>query len=284
MYAFDAAYKPDLRQVLKAGGVAINCYITGKFSGTTTQPSQARSVGLGSIATYEEDPSELVKASREQGQAIGRKIMAGMKAKGYPPGTAVYSSVDVYVNNPSDVAYAYLGINDIIAPTYSHRSYAEGAIIDYLVNHRLVQGKCWLSASKSYPGYNANDENVCMRQLVGSSVIGTDADALYTVQDVYAIGAWWPPNSPYLYTLLEWIMTLPGAPKNLTYQQLVSDIAAASATNVAEYEYTLTNWMGTKETEQLQRWIACSDNFASEAVSLLKQIKAQLPPPPPPAK
>lgn len=197
LYCFDAAYAPDLAKVKAAGGVAVNGYLTGTYATSTTQPAAARAAGLGYVPTYEEAPNELVGASRAVGQNVGRKILAAFQRLGIPlDGTvAVYPSVDVYDGTPSDCNNAWWGIRDIIAGKISVRCYAEGAVIDALTKAGLLDGPGWLSASTGYPGYNVNDPNVCMVQLVGSPVSGTDANHLIT--DPSKLGAWWPDNSPY---------------------------------------------------------------------------------------
>lgn len=197
LYCFDAAYAPDLAKVRAAGGVAINGYLTGQYAGTTTQPAAARAAGLGWVPTYEEWPSELVGASRATGQAVAQRILAAFQHLGIPlDGTvAVYPSVDVRDDNPTDCNTAWQGIRDVIAGKISVRVYAEGAVIDALTKAGLLDGPGWLSASSSFPGYDVNDPNICMVQLTGQLVPGTDADHLIT--DPHALGAWWPDGSPY---------------------------------------------------------------------------------------
>lgn len=199
LYAFDAAYAPDLAAVKAEGGIAVNGYLTGDYADTTTQPAAAHAAGLGYVPTYEEGRDELVNASRAAGQAVGRKILDAFDRKGIPlNGTvAVYPSVDVPVGaGTADACNAgWRGIRDVIAGKVSVRAYAEGAVIDALVRAGLVDGPCWLAAPTSWPGFDVNDANVCMIQLVGSPVGGTDQNHLVT--DPSALGAWWPAGSPY---------------------------------------------------------------------------------------
>lgn len=199
LYAYDAAYAPNLAAVKAAGGIAINGYLTGKYATTTTQPAAARKAGLGYIPTYEEDNSELVGVTRAAGQNVGRKILAAFGRLGLPLDrtVAVYPSVDVNVPGASATACnaGWLGIRDIIATRIDVRAYAEGAVIDALAAAGLVDGPCWLSAPSSWPGYKPDDANVCMVQQVGTDVPGTDRNHLIT--DPGALGAWWPDGSPY---------------------------------------------------------------------------------------
>jgi hypothetical protein len=197
LFVYDAAFKPNLAAVKAAHGIAINHYLTGIYSSTSTQPAEALAAGLGSILTYEEGADELVGASRATGQAVGRKILAAVTALKIVPldGTvAVYPSVDVNAP-PTSCEQSFLGIRDVIDGKLSLRDYSEGAIIDDLASHHITQGRAWLAAPTSWPNYNPTDPNVVMVQLVGTDVPGTDRNHL--VLDPGALGALWPANSPY---------------------------------------------------------------------------------------
>ncbi len=143
LYAYDAAYSPNLAAVKAAGGIAINGYLTGTYANTTTQPAAARTAGLGYVPTYEEGPSELVNASRSAGQAVGTRILTAFKAKGIPldGSVAVYPSADVDVPGANATACnaAWQGIRDVLVGKVSVRAYAEGAVIDALANAGLVR-------------------------------------------------------------------------------------------------------------------------------------------------
>lgn len=237
LYAFDAAYSPDLAKVKAAGGIAINGYLTGTYANSTTQPAAAHKAGLGYVPTYERAPAELVGASRATGRAVGSAILAAFKAKGIPlDGTiAVYPSVDVSVaidgtDHDADACNtAWQGIRDVLAGKVSIRAYAEGAVIDALASAGLVDGPCWLAAPTSWPGFNVNDKHVCMVQLVGSPVSSTDANHIIT--DPHSLGAWWPTGSPYAAGAtvadpdpMEVIVSMSGAPS--TYKEFLADVQA----------------------------------------------------------
>jgi hypothetical protein len=219
LYVFDAAYRPDLAAVKAAGGIAVNGYLTGVYSSSTTQPGQAIAAGLGFLPTYEEGASELVGATRAAGQAIGKRIAAAFQAKGLSDdgSVAVYPSVDVNVPGSSAGVCdeGWRGIRDVLGAGVSLRCYAEGAIIDHLVSASLVDGKCWLAAPTSWPGYRVDDANVCLVQQVGVYVAGTDRNHLVT--DPHALGALWPANSPY------------GGPMTITAADLAPDALDAIA-------------------------------------------------------
>ncbi len=221
LYAYDAAYAPDLAKVKAAGGIAINGYLTGLYATSTTQPAAARAAGLGYVATYEEGPSELVNASRAAGQTVGVRILTAFKAKGLPldGSVAVYPSADVNVANPDACNAAWRGIRDVLAGKVSVRAYAEGAVIDALAGAGLLDGKCWLAAPTSWPGYTSDDANVCMIQLVGTDVAGTDRN--HIIVDPHALGAWWPEGSEYALMALD--------PKDPVIVAIRQDIAALAA-------------------------------------------------------
>jgi hypothetical protein len=199
LYVFDAAYAPDLAAVRRAGGIAVNGYLTGSYAGTTTQVAAAHAAGLGYVPTYEQGASELVNAPRTTGQAVGQRIAAAFAAHGIPQdGTvAVYPSVDVSVPfaSPGACDNAWRGMRDVLGHAVSLRAYAEGAVIDHLAATGLVDGKSWLAAPTSWPGYRVDDGNVCMIQQVGTFVAGTDRNHLVT--DPHSLGAYWPSGSPY---------------------------------------------------------------------------------------
>lgn len=203
LYGFDAAYQPNLAAVKAAGGIAVNGYLTGKYATTTSSPAHALAAGLGWWATYEEDPDELVYATRAVGQNVGRKILAAFRAlrddKGRPlplDGTlAVYPSVDRSVLDPTACDQAYPGVRDVLEGQVQVRYYGQGSIGDHLRRAGLLDGPFWLAAPTSWPGYNPADPNVCVVQEVGSSVPGTDRNHIITAPA--ALGAVWPAGSTY---------------------------------------------------------------------------------------
>lgn len=195
--AYDAAFAPNLDLVVQHGGVAVNHYLTGSYASTSCQPAAAHAANLGSILTYEEGASELVGASRNDGQVVGRKILSALQGQGVPlDGTvAVYPSVDIEVAAGAVGAcdQAFLGIRDVLAGKVSIRCYGEGALIDHLAAMHLTDGPGWLSGSTSFPGYQPDDVNVCLVQTAGD-IPGTDKNL---VTNIAALGAWWPAGSQY---------------------------------------------------------------------------------------
>lgn len=203
LYGYDAAYQPDLATVKAAGGIAVNGYLTGRYATTTSSPAHALAAGLGWWATYEEDPAELVGASRTVGQQVGQKILAAFKAlrddKGRPlpldGSLAVYPSVDVSSSSVTACDDSWPGVRDVLEGQLGVRYYGEGLLGDHLTAAGLLDGPFWLAAPSSWPGFNPADPRVCIVQEVGTNVPGTDRNHLITQPS--ALGALWPDGSPY---------------------------------------------------------------------------------------
>lgn len=199
LFMYDAAYAPDFAKVKAKGGIAVNGYLTGLYENTTSQAADAHKAGLGFVPTYELGADELVNAPRTKGQEVGRRILAAFKREGIPTdGTvAVYPSVDVNVSSATACDKAWRGIRDILAGKIQVRYYGEGRIGDHLFDTGLLDGKYWLAAPSSWPGYDgANDtKRVCLLQLVGTPVPGTDKNQI--IGNPADIGAWWPAGHQY---------------------------------------------------------------------------------------
>lgn len=198
--AYDGAFVDEATVVeaVKAGAVAFNHYLTGQHASTSCSPALAHKHGLGSIATYERAPGELVGLSRKGGQAVGQVIAAAMTSAGYPHGTAFYASVDVRLAAGDSGAcdQALLGIRDVIDGRWQTRVYGQGSLLQHVYGAHLVDGPGWLSGSKSYPGWQIASvaPYTCMVQQVGSDIPSTDRN---TVTSIEALDAWWPDDSPY---------------------------------------------------------------------------------------
>lgn len=203
VYGYDAAYQPNLAAVKAAGGVAVNGYLTGRYASTTSTPAAALAAGLGWWATYEEDPAELVGATRTTGQNAGRKILTAFRAlrdnHGRPlpldGSLAVYPSVDESSSSASACDESWPGLRDVLEGLLQVRIYSEGLLGDHLYQAGLLDGPFWLAAPTSWPGFNPADPRVCIVQEVGTNVPGTDRNHILT--DPALIGAVWPEGSIY---------------------------------------------------------------------------------------
>lgn len=198
LYGYDAAYPPPPATIKAAGGVLMAVYLTAKYAVPTSRCAQIRATGLGVLLNYEEGAAELVTAGRSGGQAAARRALAAAIADGAPASNTlgIYFSVDVNVSPGqfAAVGAAFDGINDVLRGKFLVHVYGEGALIDYLIATGRVVGRQWLSASTSFPGFNADSPNVGLVQLVGTNVPGTDQN---TITNAAGLDAWWPAGSPY---------------------------------------------------------------------------------------
>jgi len=203
LYAYDAAFQPNLTQVKAHGGIAICRYFVGNnpdWQWKRVTPQQVRSAldaGLGMVVTYEgvSDPT----LTRGYGQETARNALVDIRRCHVPAGVGIgcYMSIDVSTP-PSRYPAArdyFDGVNDVLDPAgYLTKIYGQGGLIDYLCSWRRVAGKQWLAAPTSWPGYNPSSPNVAMVQLLQTPVPGTDQNR---VLDPKALGAYWPDGSPY---------------------------------------------------------------------------------------
>jgi len=197
-FLYDAAYAPDLDKVKANGGVAMSVYLTGIYESTCAQPAQLHEKGLGVLGNYEEAIDELLYCGHDGGVDIGRRAAEAYMAKGAPGGVGlgIVFSVDLSVDESAfgAISRSFDGIREGLDGRFVPKVYGEGALIDYLVAHGKVEGKQWLSASTSFPGFDAADLHVGKVQLVGGPVPGTDQDVL---TDADGLGIWWPAGSPH---------------------------------------------------------------------------------------
>lgn len=236
LFAFDGVSPFDLKAAKNAGAILITGYIVGHPGGMNpidkARVDKIRSMGMGFLPNWERGAAYLVNCSKADGVAAGREAVTALRALGVPDdGTiACPFSWDTWVDptqyhHCGDVAD---GIIEGLAGRYRFSAYGQGGLIDYLTSTGRMQAQGWLSASSSFPGYDAASPRVALVQHISTPVPGTDLDV---VTDPYHVGAWWPTGSPYASSsptdLLEQIMTLPGAPKGLTYAKLLDDIAHA---------------------------------------------------------
>lgn len=200
LYMYDAAYAPNLDQVVAHGGIAMSCYLTGPYATTSAQPAALHAKGIGALGNYEREPGELLTAGVAGGVGIGQTACSAYIGKGAPAGQGLGIAYSVDVDAPASsygaIGQSFDGINQGAAGRFATLVYGQGGLIDYLIAHHDVVGVEWLSGSKSFPGYNPADPNVGLVQLVGSPVAGTDQD---TITNLAALAKfiWWPAGSPY---------------------------------------------------------------------------------------
>lgn len=200
LYLYDAAYAPNLDLVKSHGGVAMSCYLTGKYAATSPQPANLHAKGLGAFGNYEEGAGELLTAGKAGGVDIGRRAATAYIGKGAPArrGLGIAFSVDVNAH-PSTfpaIGAAFDGITEGLAGRFVALVYGEGALIEYLWAHHKVPGVEWLSGSSSFPGFDPTSRHVALVQHIGTPVPGTDQDSITNI-DALAPYIWWPAGSQY---------------------------------------------------------------------------------------
>jgi hypothetical protein len=200
LYLYDAAYAPNLDTVLSHGGIAMSCYLTGKYAATSPQPDRLHAKGLGALGNYEEGAGELLHVGKAGGVDIGRRAATAYIGKGAPAGRGLGIAFSVDVNAPPStfpaIGAAFDGIKQGLAGRFVALVYGEGALIDYLFTHYKVPGVEWLSGSSSFPGFDPSSKRVALVQHIGSPVAGTDQDSITNLAGL-APFIWWPAGSPY---------------------------------------------------------------------------------------
>lgn len=219
LYVYDAAYEPNLSAVKANGGIAVARYFVGSNPSlqwkrvTPAQVAAIHAAGLGVVVNYEGSADPIAQAHsagislRTFGQMSANAALEDIKACGIAQdGTvACYFSLDTNYGQAqfADLEQLAHGWHDVMDPARIQvKAYGDGAALKHLISVGLVDGKQWLAAPSSWPGFDPNDDvDFCMVQLVGSPVSATDQDVVHTVSDAKAIGASWPAGSPYAIAL-----------------------------------------------------------------------------------
>jgi hypothetical protein len=202
LYAYDGASAFDLADAKAHGAILITGYIVGHPGGmdpiTARRVHQIHELGMGFLPNWERGASYLVTASHAQALAAGNEAVAALRALGVPDDGSIACPFSWDVNvAPSQYAHCGAvadGIIEALAGRYRFTGYGQGGLIDYFARTGRLQSEGWLSASSSFPGYDAASPRVALVQRVGSPVPGTDQNI---VTDPAGVHAWWPPGSPY---------------------------------------------------------------------------------------
>lgn len=203
LYAFDAAF-PAPASVYKAnGGIAENVYVSGAYAQDAARVTGSRNAGLGPWPNYERGLWELVDSGNDYqaGVTAGQIGIADAIRCGFPANGSIWFpfSIDVSLDPTryGEAGNAFRGIQAVNAGRYRISCYGQGGLISYLKANGFIHEKGWLSASTSFPGYNASSPDVCIWQQIGNFIPGYSTDR-NVITDPYALGAWWPAGSPYL--------------------------------------------------------------------------------------
>jgi hypothetical protein len=288
LYAYDGASAFDLADAKAHGAVLITGYIVGHPGGmdpiTAQRVHQIHALGMGFLPNWERGASYLVTASHAQALTAGNEAVAALRALSVPDDGTIACPFSWDVNvAPSQYAQCGAvadGIIEALAGRYLFTAYGQGGLIDYFARTGRLQSDGWLSASSSFPGYDAASPRVALVQRVGSPVPGTDQDI---VTDVANVHAWWPPGSPYASTpvtptLQEQIVSLDR--NSADYKAFIADVAAA-AQHAADNPMWGSNLPGDKRygPDSLIRGIM-NEKFALflNPAKLAASIAAALPP------
>jgi hypothetical protein len=199
LFASDHAFPPPPSVLKAAGIIASNVYVSGQYAQSASHVNALRAAGLGAWPNYERGLWELV-SNRSAGQAAARIGIEGAIRCEFPADGTIWFPFSVDVNVPTSsygaVADAFRGIQDINAGRYLISFYGQGDLAKYLRANRIIDQKCWLSASTAFPGWSASSPDICIWQQVGNYIPGYSTDR-NVITDVSALHAHWPADSPY---------------------------------------------------------------------------------------
>jgi len=207
--AYDGASPFDLNAAKQHGAILITGYIVGSPGGfdpiNKARVGQIRALGMGFLPNWERGAAYLLSCGKAGGLTAGKEAVAALRVLGVPDDGTVACpfSWDTYIT-PSLYPQCGQVADGIIAGLggrYRFSAYAQGGLLDWFHATGRMKVKGWLSGSSSFPGFNAAGANVGMVQShnatgnwITTPVPGTDIN---TVTDPRALGAWWPPGSPY---------------------------------------------------------------------------------------
>lgn len=188
-YAYDAAtFQPG--EITASDCLFACCYTDGSHAYSPPTIAEIRAAGKGILANHENAQTELSGGSSAGVQAASHAVAAvlswGMPQDG---SCAIHYSVDASVpaSQFSIYAAAFAGIRSVHGGRFLVGFYGELALYDYLLARGLVDVKCWLSASSSFPGYNPASDHVGLVQQVGSDIPETDRNL---ITDADTLGVW----------------------------------------------------------------------------------------------
>lgn len=210
MLAYDGASAFDLAVAKQHGAILITGYLVGHPGGqnpiTRERVAEIRSAGMGFLPNWERAADYLVTCGKAGGFGAGQEALTAMRALGLPDNGTVACAFSWDVSIAPDryplCGEVADGIISVLGAHYLFSAYAQGGLLDYFRATGRARVKGWLSGSASFPGFDVTSPNVGMVQShdadgnwLATQVPGTDVN---TVIDPHALGAWWPPGSPYL--------------------------------------------------------------------------------------
>lgn len=188
--AHDAATFRPLE--LTSADLFVCAYTDGMFGYSTDTIRAVHDAGKGVLPNHERGVTDL-GGGYGAGTVAASQALAVVRGQWAAPrdGTvAVVYSVDASVAPSTFPVYvpAFQAIRAYHGGEYLVGFYGELALYKYLKARGLVDVRCWLSASSSFPGYDPNDSDVGLIQLVGTDIPGTDRNLITS----FDLGVWWP--------------------------------------------------------------------------------------------
>lgn len=208
LLAYDGASAFDLNVAKQHGGIAIADYLVGHPGGydpaNEARVIHTRFLGMGPIPNWERAAGFFNACTVADARTAGAEGAAASRALGFPADGSirVYFSFDEYVTGARFVEMGQK-FDAVRAGCVGYQAavYGQYSLINYLVTTGHAPGKHWLSGSTFNEPYNPSGPNIAMVQShdaqgnwINTQVPGTDVN---TVIDPRALGAWWPPGSPY---------------------------------------------------------------------------------------
>lgn len=209
LLAYDGASAFDLNVAKQHSGIAVTGYLVGHPGGFNpidkNRVNQIRALGMGFVPNWERSADFFNTCTIADAQAAGAEGASACRALGLPAdGTLrVPFSFDGYVqgNRFVEMGQKFNAVRTGLGTGFQAMIYGQYSLINYLVTTGHAPGKHWLSGSTYNEPYNPSGPNICMVQShdaagnwINTEVPGTDVN---TVIDPHALGAWWPPGSPY---------------------------------------------------------------------------------------
>lgn len=190
-WGYDAAFFQPA-EVVGSRAMLCSIYTDGPHAYTEAEIQEIRSAGKWIGWNHERGQLDLMNGTAA-GTAAANAAVGPVIAAGTPTDGTVAIAYSVDGDPPaseySQAAGAFQAIRTAHAGKFLVGFYGPLALYKYLKTRGLVDTKCWLSASTSFAGYNPNDPDVGMVQLVGTDIPNTDRNA---ITDLSGLHAWAP--------------------------------------------------------------------------------------------
>lgn len=198
---------------LHAAGVrVVQRYLFRSGKGITAREiAAAKAAGVFIVYGFEGYASNW-RGGAHQGVIDATEAASIAEELGVPHGTPIYYAVDEDAGGMGMIGTAVAYIKAANRPDYPARAYGSYAVAEAL--------KMPTFQTYAWSGGHVSEYAALYQWHNGQHLAGAEVD-FCEIRDAAALG-YHPNPGP---TLLEWIVTLPGAPQNLTYEQFLTDLA-----------------------------------------------------------